>query len=104
MPPPRRPLLALPESAIVRRAATLGLATLVSVLWATPALAHPALIETVPGAGYAVTTPPEAVSVSFNEPVTPVGDALTLQRADGTPLPLDVSLSPDGTSLRGVPQ
>lgn len=89
---------------IVRGAVALLLAALVSGLWSTPALAHPALIETVPGAGYAVTTPPEAVSVSFNEPVTPVGDALTLRRADGTPVPLVVSLSPDGTSLRGVPQ
>lgn len=104
MSPPRRPLRTLPESAIVRGAVAFLLALLAPVLWATPALAHPALIETVPGAGYAVTTPPEAVSVSFNEPVTPVGDALTLHRADGTQVPLDVSLSPDGTSLRGVPQ
>ena len=104
MPPPRRPLLAPPGSLIVRAAVALLLAAVLPVLWTTPALAHPALIETVPGAGYAVTTPPEVVSVSFNEPVTPVGDALTLQRADGRTIPLDVSLSPDGTSLRGVPQ
>lgn len=79
------------------------LAGLALLLASPAALAHPALIETVPGAGYAVTAPPEAVSVRFNEPVTPVGEALTLQLADGTPVPLDVALSPDGTSLRGVP-
>jgi copper transport protein len=95
--PPLRPVPVL-RAVVVVVLAGLGLLSA-----SAPALAHPALIETVPGAGYAVTSPPEAVSVTFNEPVTPVGDALTLQLADGTPVPLDVALSPDGTSLRGTP-
>ncbi|MEX2290558.1 MAG: copper resistance CopC family protein [Mycobacteriales bacterium] len=73
------------------------------LLWPTAALAHPALVETTPGAGYAVTSPPEAVSVTFNEPVTPVGDALTLRLGDGTSIPLVVDLQQGGSSLRGVP-
>jgi copper transport protein len=82
----------------------LGLLTaLLVLLWPTAALAHPALVETTPGAGYAVTAPPEAVAVGFNEPVTPVGDALTLRHADGTPIPLEVQLEQGGTALRGVP-
>ncbi|HWH28578.1 MAG TPA: copper resistance protein CopC, partial [Mycobacteriales bacterium] len=68
----------------VRRLLLLGLLAALAVAAApTAALAHPALIETTPGAGYAVTSPPEAISVTFNEPVTPVGDALTLRLSDG---------------------
>lgn len=67
-------------------------------------LAHSALIETTPGAGYAVTTPPEAVTVTFNEPVTPVGDALRLQLTDGPEIPLEVSTARGGRSLSGVPE
>ncbi len=73
------------------------------LLWPTAALAHPALVETTPGAGYAVTSPPEAVTVAFNEPVTPVGDALTLRLSDGASIPLAVDLQQGGSSLRGVP-
>jgi copper transport protein len=76
---------------------------LIVLLWPTAALAHPALVETTPGAGYAVTSPPEAVTVTFNEPVTPVGDALTLRLSDGASIPLAVDLEQGGRSLRGVP-
>jgi copper transport protein len=73
------------------------------LLWPTAALAHPALVETTPGAGYAVTSPPEAITVTFNEPVTPVGEALTLRISDGKSIPLAVDVQQGGTSLRGVP-
>jgi copper transport protein len=79
------------------------LAALAVASASTVAHAHPALIETTPGAGYAVTSPPEAVAVTFNEPVTPVGDALTLRLSDGPTIRLDVSLAQGGRSLRGVP-
>ena len=88
----------------VARAAVLAVLTALGLFVApTAALAHPALIETVPGAGYAVTAPPDAVIVTFNEPVTPTGDALTLRLTDGPSVPLDVTLSPDRMSLRGAP-
>ena len=90
---------------VPRRLAALALLAVLSVLlWPTSAAAHPALIETTPGAGYAVTSPPEAVSVTFNEPVTAVGaDALALRPAGGESIPLDVEALEGGTSLRGVP-
>ena len=102
MHPASRPLRFC--AAVLLRLALVGvLAALAGQLATGPAHAHPALVETVPGAGYAVTDPPEAVSVRFNEPVTPLADALTLQLADGTPVALDVTLSADGTGLRGRP-
>lgn len=69
---------------------------------APSASAHPSLLETVPGAGYAVLTPPEAVVATFNERVTRVGPGLTLRLADGGAVALTVTVA-DG-SLRGVPQ
>jgi copper transport protein len=86
------------------RRAMIALATLLTVLlWPTAALAHPALVETTPGAGYAVTSPPQAITVAFNEPVTPVGDALTLRVSDGKSIALAVDVQQGGSSLRGVP-
>jgi copper transport protein len=79
------------------------LAALAVVVAPRPAFAHPALIETTPGAGYAVTSPPEAIAVTFNEPVTPIGDALTLRLTGGGTIPLDVSLAEGDRSLHGVP-
>lgn len=96
-----------PGTAVVQRVQQLVVLWLVAALAVvaapTAALAHPALIETTPGAGYAVTSPPEAVTVTFNEPVTPVGDALTLRLSDGPTIPVDVSLAQGGRSLQGVP-
>lgn len=86
-----------------RRVILVVLTGLTVLLWPTAAVAHPALVETTPGAGYAVTSPPDAVSVTFNEPVTPVGDALTLRHNGGASIPLAVQTQQGGTSLRGVP-
>lgn len=98
------PRILWPVPAWRSRAAVLAVGTALGLLVApAAALAHPALIETAPGAGYAVTAPPDAVVVSFNEPVTPTGDALTLRFTGGPAVPLDVTLSPDRTSLRGAP-
>lgn len=84
--------------------ATLGLLTSLAVLlWPTAAAAHPALVETTPGAGYAVTSPPEVVSVAFNEPVTPVEPGLMLRLSGGQEIPLAVEVSQNKTTLRGTP-
>jgi copper transport protein len=77
---------------------------LLVLVWPGVAHAHPALVETTPGAGYAVTSPPEAVGVAFNERVTPVEPALMLRTVDGERVPLTVSLERGRTALRGVPQ
>ena len=102
---PPQPGVAARQVALGRRGSTaLGLlAALTVLLWPTSASAHPALVETTPGAGYAVTTPPEAVTVAFNEPVTSVSDALTLRRAGADAIPLDVAVERGRTALRGVP-
>ena len=80
------------------------LGSLAVLLWPTAAVAHPGLIETTPGAGYAVTSPPQAISVTFNEPVTPVEPALTLRLSEGEEVPLALDVSQDKTSLRGTPE
>lgn len=95
-------------SAIGRRARQLVVLCLLTAFGvvAAPAaaLAHPALIETTPGAGYAVTSPPEAITVTFNEPVTPVGDAVTVRRTGGRTVPVEVSLGQGGRLLRALPE
>lgn len=101
-----RPSLLREGVAARRRARFLLLAPLIVVtvlMWPSAAAAHPGLVETTPGAGYAVTSPPEAIAVAFNEPVTPVGDALTLRVSGGGTVPLVVETDSGGTSLRGVP-
>ena len=86
------------------RVATLTFLSLLAVLlWPTAAVAHPGLIETAPGAGYAVTAAPQAISVTFNEPVTPVEPALTLRLSDGGQVPLVIDVSSDRRSLHGTP-
>ena len=86
------------------RVATLTfLSVLAVLLWPSTAVAHPALIETTPGAGYAVTAAPQVISVTFNEPVSPVEPALTLQLSGGGQVPLSVDVSQDRRSLQGTP-
>ena len=87
----------------LRASALTLLALLGLLLWSSPAVAHPGLIETTPGAGYAVTAAPQTVSVTFNEPVTPVAPALALRLSDGKEIPLAVDVSPDKTTLTGTP-
>lgn len=54
-----------------RRLALLALSALmVLVAGAGPAAAHPALVSTVPGAGYAVTSAPREIVLTFSEAVT----------------------------------
>jgi copper transport protein len=86
-----------------RLAAVLLLGVLAVLLAPSAALAHPALLETKPGAGYAVTAPPEDVSLTFNEPVTPVGQALEVKTAAGDSVAVRMTLEDDGRTLRGVP-
>lgn len=71
---------------------------------AGPAAAHPALVSSVPGAGYAVTDAPRELTLTFNEPVALPDQALTLADDAGRRRPLRVSLDPGGLTLRGVPQ
>lgn len=52
-----------------RAVVALGIVAGALLLWASPAAAHAALVETDPVAGQSVDTAPEAVTLSFNEAV-----------------------------------
>lgn len=67
------------------------------------AAAHPALISSQPGAGYALTSSPPDITLHFNERLTVPDHALIVEDASAKPQTLHVSLGADGMSLRGVP-
>ena len=71
---------------------------------AGPASAHPALVSSTPGAGYAVTDPPPEIALAFNEPVTLPDNPLVLKTADGRRVPLRVTTQQGGADLVGVPE
>lgn len=70
---------------------------------ASPALAHPALVSSTPGAGYAVTDAPKALVLTFNEPVTLRSQPLAVTGPGGRPVALAATLEPDRATLRAVP-
>ncbi len=83
---------------------TLILAVLASGLLlggAGPASAHPALVSSSPGAGYAVTDAPRELVLSFNEPVSLPSRPVTLQVAGGSPV--EVRVVVDGPTVRATP-
>ena len=71
---------------------------------AVPASAHPALVSSTPGAGYAVTDPPPEIALAFNEPVTLPDRPLVLQGADGKQIALRVTTQQGGAALVGTPE
>lgn len=84
----------------------LGLAGwfLLTVLLAGPAQAHAALLSTDPAEGDVLDASPEAITLTFNEPVTPRAESTSLLDAEGTPVDIEVTASgsevlvtPDGT-------
>jgi len=70
---------------------------------AQPAVAHPALVSSQPGAGYALTSAPSDITLTFNQPVTLPDRALVVSDAARRPVALRVALDTAGTTLRGVP-
>lgn len=70
---------------------------------AGPASAHPALVSSQPGAGYAVTDPPAAIALAFNEPVTLPDRPLTVVDGEGSPIQLRVTTAQGGAGLVGTP-
>ena len=71
---------------------------------AGPASAHPALVSSAPGAGYAVTDPPGEIALAFNEPVTLPDRPLVVTDDTGAPVRLRVTAAQGGTSLVGAPE
>jgi len=95
----------------VRRRASAGRLAVLAVLalgWllgaAGPASAHPALVSSTPGAGYAVTDPPPEIALAFNEPVTLPDRPLVLKTVDGLQVRLRVTTAQGGASLVGAPE
>lgn len=70
---------------------------------AGPASAHPALVSSSPGAGYAVTDPPREIALAFNEPVTLPDRPLTVVDGQGEPVRLRVTTTQGGAGLTGTP-
>ncbi len=92
-------------SAQTGRLAVVAVLTLGWLLGAAgPASAHPALVSSTPGAGYAVTEPPPEIALAFNEPVTLPDRPLVLQGPDGRQVRLRVTTALGGAALVGTPQ
>ena len=88
-------------------AGRLALVAALAVAWlfvvAGPASAHPALVSSTPGAGYAVTDAPREIALAFNEPVTLPDRPLVLTGPGGAPVRLRVTTAEGGASLVGTP-
>lgn len=69
-----------------------------------PASAHPALVSSVPGAGYAVTDPPPEIALAFSEPVTFADRPLAVVDARGEPVRVRVTATEGGAGLVGTPE
>ena len=71
---------------------------------AGPASAHPALVSSAPGAGYAVTEAPREIALAFNEPVTLPDRPLVVVADGGAPVRLRVATAQGGAGLVGTPE
>ncbi len=70
---------------------------------AGPASAHPALVSSSPGAGYAVTDPPREITLSLNEPVTLPDRPLVVTTQQGAPVAARVTTTRQGAGLVATP-
>ncbi len=91
-------------AAVLRRLAVLGVLVAAWLVGAAgPASAHPALVSSSPGAGYAVTDPPREIALAFNEPVTLPDRPLVLTTDRGDPVALRVTTTQEGAGLVATP-
>jgi copper transport protein len=72
---------------------------LIVLMWAGSAWAHAAATGTDPVSGAVLESAPEAVTVEFNQPVTPVDAATGVVAPDGTRSDTAVTPSEDGSSM-----
>jgi len=70
-------------------------AVLLAILASGPAAAHAVLVGTDPRDGAVLDAPPDALTITFNEPVQAVDGGTTLLAADGAPVAADVSAVDD---------
>lgn len=67
-----------------RVVAALGLTAATVVGWAAPASAHASVVSSTPAPGAHLTRAPSSVTVVFDQPVKPDGDALTVLDSTGS--------------------
>lgn len=65
-------------------------AVLLAILASGPAAAHAVLVGTDPRDGTVLDAPPDALTITFNEPVQVVTGGTTVLAADGSPVDVDV--------------
>ncbi len=87
-----RPLALRRAVAVVVGAAA---AVLLAILASGPAAAHAVLVGTDPQDGTVLDAPPDALTLTFNEPVQVVPGGTTVLAADGTPVDVDVAAVDD---------
>lgn len=91
------------RSALRRSAVLLVLVAAGLLGVAGPASAHPALVSSSPGAGYALTQSPREIALAFNEPVTVADRALEVTTDRGEPVEVAVTTSEAGAGLVATP-
>ncbi len=70
-------------------------AVLLAILASGPAAAHAVLVGTDPRDGAVLDAPPDALTITFNEPVQVVTGGTTVLAADGSPVDVDVAAVDD---------
>lgn len=99
-PGSRRRVRPVTRGGAVRRLLLAGvLAAGALVAAAGPAAAHPALVSSEPGAGYAVTSAPREIVLSFSEPVTMQARAVVVR--DARDRVREVRVTKQGTTTGG---
>jgi methionine-rich copper-binding protein CopC len=89
----------MPTPRTVSLSAALGA---VALLVAPQALAHAALIRSSPAANASVASP-KAISLTFNEKLTPAFSGFEVVTGKGSRLPMKSTLSSDRRSIQGTP-
>ncbi|UKJ63311.1 copper resistance protein CopC [Cellulosimicrobium cellulans] len=87
----RPPVLRRVVAVVVGAAA----AVLLAILASGPAAAHAVLVGTDPQDGTVLDAPPDALTITFNEPVQAVTGGTTVLAADGSPVDVDVAAVDD---------
>ncbi|GED08314.1 copper resistance CopC/CopD family protein [Cellulosimicrobium cellulans] len=70
-------------------------AVLLAILASGPAAAHAVLVGTDPRDGTVLDAPPDALTITFNEPVQVVAGGTTVLAADGSPVDVEVAAVDD---------
>jgi methionine-rich copper-binding protein CopC len=87
----------------IRHLAFAGLAASAALLVAGSAAAHAHLVKSDPAANATVAAP-KAISLTFNEKLTPAFSGFDLSMGDGMKMPVKTAVSKDHLTIVGTPQ